>query len=81
MTDFEALEYIKKHLVDIDKAFGTGRTLIGAWCDYSKEFEEWLESVLANRPTNKPKVEQPTLWETSSEEHPIEDDWKNFLND
>ena len=67
MTDLEALAYIKKHLVDYDKAFGTGRILIGAWCDYSKEFEEWLKSVLAERPSNKTVVEQPTLEETCDE--------------
>lgn len=80
MTDQEALVYIKEHLVDYDLAFGTGRTLIGAWCDYSKEFEEWLKSVLANKVSNKPVVEQPNLWETR-EEQTIEEDWKNFLND
>ena len=46
MTDQEVLEYIKAHLRDYDKAFGSNKTLLGLWVDNNPELEAWVRELL-----------------------------------
>jgi hypothetical protein len=46
MTDQEVIEYIKAHLRDYDKAFGSNSTLIGFWVENNPELEAWAKEVV-----------------------------------
>ena len=49
MTDQEVIEYIKSHLKDYDKAFGSKSTLIGFYVESTPELEAWAKvAVEAN---------------------------------
>jgi len=46
MTDQEVIEYIKSHLRDYDKAFGSNSTLIGFYVETTPELEAWAKAVV-----------------------------------
>ena len=46
MTDQEVIEYIKSHLRDYDKAFGSDSTLIGFYVELTPELEEWAKATV-----------------------------------
>lgn len=53
LTDEEVLKYIKAHLRDYDKAFGSDSTLIGFWVEHTPELEAWIKNVVETN-TGKP---------------------------
>ena len=95
MTDLEALEYIKAHLRDYDKAFGEAKTLLGLWVDYNPELEAWVKDLLSQPKKtfldDLPEIKESTsgifeetydeLNESWPEPETTNEEWKDFINE
>lgn len=46
MTDQEVIEYLKSHIRDYEKAFGSDSTLIGFWVETTPELEAWAKAAI-----------------------------------
>lgn len=46
MTDQEVIEYLKSHIRDYEKAFGSNSTLIGFWIETTPELEAWAKAAI-----------------------------------